>query len=194
LAIVALRRWAVPHEQTRILSTGKAAQLSHYTFFVAAPRLIAVVWAIATAVAHGQAQPQKASDEAIVIVGCLVQAPPPNVDEFHVRTPALAVPAGTQVAVGGSPSSGDRATTSAGAPAGTTAYRITGLKSADLKPHVGHRVELRGKLSQNTRPPTKVTTTQDQKTGRVTTTVNEDWSIAGVLEATAVKMIATTCE
>lgn len=150
-----------------------------------------------TTIAYGQAQPEpsRATGQATTIVGCLVRGPSPSTEEFFVRTPAIAVPAGTPVAVGGSgsPTSG-RATTSAGAPAGTTAYRITGLTAAELKPHLGHRIELQGHVSQNEPPKATATTSQDPKTGRATTSVKEDWTIAGVLHATTMKMVATTCQ
>jgi hypothetical protein len=125
-----------------------------------------------------------------------VQRPSPNPDEFFVRTPAIAVPAGTQVKIGESPSagSGARATTSAGTPAGTTLYRVTGLTPAELKPHLNHRLELQGRLTQNLPPPTTATTTQDPKTGRATTAVKDDWTVAGVLQATAMKMVAASCQ
>ena len=125
-----------------------------------------------------------------------MQGPSQTAEEFFVRTPAIAVPAGTQITIGGSGSatSGSRATTSAGTPAATTAYRITGLTAAQLKPHVDHRIELQGHLSQSAPPATTATTKQDPKTGRATTSVKEDWTIAGVLHATAMKMVAATCQ
>jgi hypothetical protein len=104
------------------------------------------------------------------------------------------VPTGAPVTVGGSSSSGGRATTSAGVPTETTSYRITGLATAELKSHLGHRVELQGKLSHNTPPATTATTTHDPKTGRTTTAVKEDWRIAGVLHATRLKTVAASCQ
>jgi hypothetical protein len=148
------------------------------------------------AATHGQTQPAQLlkPDQTTTIVGCLVQGPSQSAEEFFLRTPAIAVPAGSPIAVGGagSPTSG-RATTSAGAPDATTAYRITGLTAAQLKPHVGHRIELQGQLS-SAPPAASATTTQDPKTGRATTAVKEDWTIAGVLNATTMKMVATSCQ
>jgi hypothetical protein len=158
---------------------------------------VAALLCFATVAAYGQAQPEPPgkSDRATTIVGCLVQSPSATAEEFFVRTPAIAVPPGSTVAVGGTGSaSGGRATTSAGTPDATTAYRITGLTAAQLKPHLGHRVELQGQLSGNTPPATTATTRQDLKTGRATTTVNQDLTIAGVLHATAVKMLSASCQ
>jgi hypothetical protein len=161
-------------------------------------QIVAAAWlGLATAaIAHGQAQPEPSrTGQTTTIVGCLVRGPSPTAEEFFVRTPAMVVPAGTPIVVGGSGApTGERATTSAGTPAGTTAYRITGLTAAELKPHVGHRIELQGHLSQNTPPGTAATTSQDPKTGRATTSVKDDWTIAGVLHATTIKMVAATCQ
>ena len=157
-----------------------------------------VVMGLATvAIAYAQAQPEqpRTAEKTMTIVGCLVRAPSAGAEEFFVRTPAIAVPAGTPITVGGSgASTTSRATTSAGTPAATTAYRITGLTAAELKPHLGHRLELQGHLSQNTPPTSTATTSQDPKTGRVTTAVKEDWTIAGVLHATAMKMVDGSCQ
>ena len=157
-----------------------------------------VVLGLATAaIAYAQAQPEppRTAEKTTTIVGCLVRSPSPGAEEFFVRTPAISVPAGTPITVGGSGSATTgRATTSAGTPEATTAYRITGLTAAELKPHLGHRIELQGHLSQSTPPTSKATTTQDPKTGRVTTAVKEDWTIAGVLHATAMKMVEATCQ
>jgi hypothetical protein len=100
------------------------------------------------------------------------------------------------VKIGESPTStsGGRAATSAGTPAGTTLYRVDGLTPAELKPHLNHRIELQGRLTQNLPPPTTATTTQDPKTGRATTAVKDDWTVAGVLQATSIKMVAASCQ
>jgi hypothetical protein len=160
--------------------------------------MAAALLGFAAARADGQVQPEqgRTSEQTTTIIGCLVRDPSTSAEEFLVRTAAIAVPAGTQVSVGGSGSatSGGRATTSAGTPAATTNYRITGLTVAELKPHVGHRIELQGRLSNNAPPATTATTTQNPKTGRATTTVKEDWTIAGVLHATAMKMVAANCQ
>ena len=163
-----------------------------------APRQLAAaaLLSFATVAATFAQTPDPRPPQPTTIVGCLVQRPSPNADEFFVRTPAIAVPAGTQVKVGESPASasGARATTSAGAPAGTTLYRVTGLNAAELKPHLNHRIELQGRLTQNVPPPTTATTTQDPKTGRATTAVKDDWTVAGVLQATSMKMVAASCQ
>ena len=158
---------------------------------------VALLGLATVTLASGQAQPEqpRKDGQTTTIVGCLAQGPAPGGAEFVVRTPAIAVPAGTPIAVGGSgsPAAG-RATTSVGAPAGTTAYRITGLTAAELKPHLGHRVELQGHLTQNTPPAATATTKQDPTTGRATTAVKEDWTIAGVLHATTMKMVDASCQ
>jgi hypothetical protein len=156
----------------------------------------ALLGLVTTAIHARQAQPEKpaAAAKPTTLVGCLVQAPS-GTDEFLLRTPAIAVPAGTQVAVGEPGAApGGRATTSAGTPSATTAYRISGLTAAELKSHVGHRVELQGELTNNVPPATKSSTAQDPRTGRATTTVKEDWTIAGSLRATTLKMIAASCQ
>ena len=93
-----------------------------------APRqLTAVAWlcfATATA-AYTQAQPEQPGklDRATTIVGCLVRGPAlPTGEEFLIRTPAIAVPAGSQIAVGGEGATSGHATTSAGRPVATTVY------------------------------------------------------------------------
>ena len=148
------------------------------------------------AVAYGQSQPEpsRTTAQTTTIVGCLVRGPASTTDEFFLQTPAIAVPAGTPVAVGGSGAATGGASTSAGTPAGTTNYRITGLTATELKPHIGHRLELQGQLTQNTPQATTATTSQDPKTGRATTSVKQDWTIAGVLNATTMKMVAATCQ
>ena len=163
-----------------------------------APRqLTAVAWlcfATATA-AYSQARPEQPGKlDATTIVGCLVRGALPTGEEFLIRTPAIAVPAGSQIAVGGDASTSGRATTSAGTPVTTTVYRITGLTRDELQSHLGHRVEVQGQLSENLPPMTKATTTQDPATGRVTTAVKEEWTVAGALRATAIKMVAATCK
>ena len=144
--------------------------------------------------AQTQPKPAPATAETTTIIGCLVQGPSKSAEQFFVRTPAIAIPAGTPIAVGGGGSASGRATTSAGSPEATTAYRITGLTSAQLKPHLGHRVELQGQLSHNKPPATTATTKQDPETGRATTSVTDDWTIAGELHATTIKMVAASCQ
>ena len=159
--------------------------------------LTAAAWfCLATGAAYAQAQPDPArrSDSPTTIVGCLVRGAPPAGEEFLVRTPAIAIPAGSQVSVGGDASASARATTSAGTPEATTLYRITGLAAGELRPHLGHRVEVQGQLSGNVPPKTKTTTRQDPATGRVTTSIKEEWTVAGELRATTITMVAATCD
>jgi hypothetical protein len=99
-----------------------------------------------------------------------------------------------RIAVGGEGATSGHATTSAGRPVATTVYRITGLTRDELQSHLGHRVEVKGQLSENVPPKTTATTTQDPATGRVTTAVKEDWTVAGALRATAPTMVAETCD
>ena len=142
--------------------------------------------------------------KATTIVGCLVRglpnspdggtAPTPVTgDEYFVRTPTVTVPKGATVAVGtpGSPSTA----TSIGTPTDPSYYRIAALGAEQLRPHVGHRVELQGHLSDNTPgiESQRATTTQG-KDGRATTTVETRIAIAGVLHATSIKMVSADCE
>ena len=154
-------------------------------------------------------QAAKQEQTVTTIVGCLVQGNPnaasgerrsaagaANANDYFVRTPTVVVPVGTSITVG-KPGTTDT-TTSAGKPSNDSLYRITGLAGAQLQPHVGHRVELQGQLSST--PPdasasgvTSATTTVD-KTGRPTTSVETRVDVAGVLHATAIKMIDTSCK
>ena len=143
-------------------------------------------------------------DATRIIVGCLVHGLP-NTDgraatgttvaavDYFVRTPTVQVPPGTTVAVG-TPGTTSTATP-IGTPAGDSFYRIAGLNAEQLRPHVGQRVEVQGRLTDNI-PGTekrRVTMTQD-KDGRVKMTVENQIEVAGVLEATAIKMVSPTCE
>jgi hypothetical protein len=144
--------------------------------------------------------------KSTTIVGCLVQGLPDsaasdrrsetaaaNSNEYFIRTPTVKLPVGTSVAVG-QPGSTSTAT-SVGTPAPDSFYRVTGLGAEQLRPHIGHRVELQGHLSGNTpgTESTRATTTQD-KDGRATTRVESRIAIAGVLHATAIKMIEASCK
>jgi hypothetical protein len=116
-----------------------------------------------------------------------------NTQDFFVRTPTVKIPAGTSVAVG-SPGS-TSAATSIGTPVADSFYRVSGLTAEHLRPHLGHRVELHGHLTDNTPgiESSRATTTQD-KDGRATTTVETRIAIAGVLHATAIEMVSATCQ
>jgi len=144
---------------------------------------------------------------ATTIVGCLVQENPnasgerrsdgaaANANDYFVRTPTVVIPVGGTITVG-KPGTADT-TTSAGKPSKDSFYRVTGLEPEQLRPHVGHRVELQGHLSANmadasARGVSSATTTVD-KTGRPTTRVETRVDVAGVLQATALKMVSATC-
>ena len=128
------------------------------------------------------------------IVGCLVDRAPSaggaaakgetGTDRYYVRTPTVKIPAGASVAVG-TPGTASTAT-SAGAPAGDSFYRITGLNDETLSPHIGHRVELRGRLSSSV---------PGKETERPATRQGSDASmaVAGVLHATEIKMVSADC-
>jgi hypothetical protein len=142
------------------------------------------------------------------IVGCLVQENPAKASvqrpsetaassakDYFVRTPTVAVPVGTTVTVG-KPGTTDT-TTSTGKKTNDSLYRITGLTREQLGPHVGHRVELQGHLSGNMPDAsaggvTSAGTTVD-KAGRPTTSVETRVDVAGVLHATAIKMVSASC-
>ena len=147
---------------------------------------------------------QAAKDaETVTIVGCLVQGDPTaergdraapasaTSGDYFVRTPTVAVPAGGTVAVG-KPGTTSTAT-SAGTPTTDSFYRVTGLDVEQLRPHIGHRIELRGQLTAETaRQPTSAKTTVDSG-GRATTTVETRNVIAGSLRATTIKMVSASC-
>jgi hypothetical protein len=165
---------------------------------------------IATVDAQTPPATQTAKPEQTVttIVGCLVQGNPnaasgerrseasaANANDYFVRTPTVAVPVGTTVTVG-KPGTADTST-SAGKPAKDSLYRITGLQREQLQPHVGHRVEVQGRLTGNMPDASasgvsSAKTTVD-KTGRPTTVVETRVDVAGDLHATAIKMISASC-
>ena len=82
-----------------------------------------------------------------------------------------------------------------GTPASDSYFRIAGLTADQLRPHLEQRVEIQGHLTDNM-PGTekrRVTTTQD-KDGRVKVAIETQIDVAGVLQATAIKMVSTSCE
>lgn len=141
-------------------------------------------------------------DQTVTIVGCLVDgktivpaADRPagaavTADVYYVRTPAVAVPVGTTITVG-KPGTTDT-TTSAGKPAGTALYRVTGLAREQLQPHVGHRVELRGTLS-NPLPEAQTRTKTVPMPEGGKTTVETRPEIAGEIRTAAITMVSATC-
>ena len=150
-----------------------------------------------------RAQNPKPDQKTTTIVGCLVQGDPvgtgseraetaaTKANDYFVRTPTMAVPVGATIAVG---KPGTTSTsTSSGTPAADSFYRIAGLDSAQLRPHVGHRVELQGHLSDETANRTTTRTTVDAS-GRATTQSETRPVVAGVLHATAVKMVSASCQ
>jgi hypothetical protein len=159
---------------------------------------------VATAAAQGSPAATQAgkTSQTYTIVGCLVQGDPTaegdrrspsgtaTSNEFFVRTPTVAVPVGTTVAVG---TPGTTSTiTSAGTPTTDSLYRITGLGGDELRPHVGHRVELQGQLTDGAKEATSAKTTVDS-TGRATTKVETRPIVAGSLRATTIKMLSASC-
>ena len=146
----------------------------------------------------------RAESKPTTIVGCLVQGLPGSAtakdgveaetaQDYFIRTPTVTVPPGTTVAVG-TPGTTSTAT-SIGTPAGDSFYRVTGLTMDVLRPHLGHRVELQGHLTDNTPgiESKRATTTQD-KDGRARTTVETRIAIAGVLHGTSIKMVSASCK
>jgi hypothetical protein len=135
-------------------------------------------------------------DQTTTIAGCLVQENRDGTNDYFVRTPTVAVPVGTTVTVG-KPGTLDT-TTSAGKPTHDSLYRITGLNRDQLRPHLGHRIEVQGHLSS--RKPdasaagvTSTKTTVD-KDGKPTVTVEKRVDVAGDLHATTLKMVSATCK
>lgn len=167
-------------------------------FQIAAAALLAL-----PLVAALSAQTAKPEQAMTTIVGCLVQGHPSaasgerrsataaaNANDYFVRTPTVEVPVGATVAVG---KPGTTSTsTSAGTPTSDSFYRVTGLDREQLRPHVGHRVELQGHLSADAATSTAARTTVDSS-GRATTRTETRTDVAGVLHATAIKMVSATC-
>jgi len=179
-----------------------------------------------------QASAQPAG-QTVTIVGCLVQeaatiagserrsdAGAANANDYFVRTPAITAPVGSTVAIGspgtsgsgGTVSGGTGATASGGTGTGTARYRITGLDREQLRPHLGHRVELRGLLTGNMAPPSGTGATTGKPVGATGGSATGSSAgataptsgatpagtapaadIAGVLAATAIKMVSTSC-
>jgi hypothetical protein len=145
----------------------------------------------------------------MTIVGCLVQgnssgpggerrseSGAANANDFFVRTPTVAVPVGTTIAVG-KPGTTSTAT-SAGTPTADSYYRITGMDRERLRPHVGHRVEVQGHLSAAKADAaaggiTSTKTTVDAA-GKPTVTVETRVDVAGNLQAIALKMVSANCQ
>jgi hypothetical protein len=166
------------------------------TTIIAALLLVASWSGLSTISAVALDQAQQGEAKPTTIVGCLVRGLPDgkgaDADDFFVRTPSVQVPPGTTVAVG-TPGSASTAT-SGGKPAGDSFYRITGLGADQLQPHIGHRVEMQGRLTDNlpAKQSPRASTAVDSA-GRATTTVETRIEVAGVLQATAVKMVSATC-
>jgi hypothetical protein len=156
--------------------------------------------ACALMLAPSLAQTSKPDQKVTTIVGCLANQLDPdisgepqsgtNTKDYFVRTPTVAVPVGSTVAIG-KPGTGSSAP-SAGTPTTDSFYRITGLDRAELQPHLGHRVELQGHLSADPAAGTSAKTTVDAS-GKPTTRVEQRPVVAGVLHATTIKMISPTC-
>jgi hypothetical protein len=153
-----------------------------------------------------QATTSKPSQKTTTIVGCLVDNIPvdadgepvaagaPDAKGFFLRTPTVALPPGTTVAVGtaGTPST----VTSSGTPVADSYYRITGLDAAQLRPHIGHRIEAHGHLTPSSTAegehPKSVRTIVDP-TGKPERTVETPIHLAGELHAASIKMVSANC-
>ena len=153
------------------------------------------------------ATPEQAAktDPAVTTIGgCLVKENPnartggggasPN--DYFVRTPTGALPVGATVAVGKPATVGTA--TSSGTPAGDSYYRITGMPADQLEPHLGHRVEIQGRVGAK-KPDAAaggITTTQTtvEASGKPKTTTETRVDVAGDLHATALKMVSASCK
>jgi hypothetical protein len=149
----------------------------------------------------------KPEQKPTTIVGCLVDNIPFDADGqpvaasaaaqtkgFFVRTPTVMLPSGSTVAVG---TVGTTSTvTSSGTPTSDSYYRITGLDAAQLRPHVGHRIEVHGHLTPSSTAegdhPSSVRTIVDPS-GKPERTVATPIHLAGELHATHVKMVSADC-
>lgn len=150
-------------------------------------------------IATAGAQTPKPDPAMTTIVGCLVQENPTgaaNANEYFVRTPTMAVPVGATVAVG-KPGTASTATSS-GTPAKDSLYRITGKDSGQLRPHLGHRVEVQGHLSSSAPDASAAgvssTKTTVDKNGKATVTVEKRVDIAGDIHVMNVKMVSADCK
>lgn len=159
---------------------------------------------VTVAAEDSPAATQAAKDaQTVTIVGCLVQGDPTAgrsdrpatasgaSTDFFIRTPTVAIPTGSTVAVG-KPGTTSTAT-SAGTPTTDSFYRVTGLAVEQLRPHIGHRVEVRGQLAPDTSSPSASAKTTVDAGGRATTTVETRPVIAGSLRATTIKMVSASC-
>jgi hypothetical protein len=151
------------------------------------------------------AQAPKPDQTVTTIVGCLVQGNPaegkadPGTEkpaEYFVRTPTVVLPVGATIAVG-KPGTTSTAT-SAGTATKDSYYRLTGLGADQLRPHVGHRVEIQGHLMARNPDAAAggITTTKTtvDRAGKPTVTVETRMDVAGDLHATGLKMISASCE
>ena len=142
------------------------------------------------------AQTSQPDQSTTTIVGCLVHGnPPQSANDFFVRTPTVALPVGATVAVG---KPGTTSTsTSSGAPAPDSYYRVQGYDREKLRAHLGHKVEVQGHLIP-VRPDaaasgvTQTKTTVDAN-GKPTVTVEKRVDVAGNLHTMNVKMVTASC-
>ena len=153
---------------------------------------------------HQAVKPPEKGDETVTIVGCLVQGDPSlNASQrptgtasgdYFVRTPAIQVPVGTTVTIGGSGTSGTGVTTSAGPPDKTALYRVMGLDRDELRSHLGQRVELQGSLRADDTALGVTTSTKVDADGRPRTSVEERMDLAGAIQASSIKTVSASCQ
>jgi hypothetical protein len=160
-----------------------------------------------------QTSPQLPTPEGrVTIVGCLVQGDPAlkngqastapgatATGDYFVRTPAIQVPVGTTLTIGGTAaeragSTGGRATTSAGEPTRTALYRVTGLDRDELRTHLNQRIELSGRLRSDDEARGVTAKTTVDASGKPTTSVEKRMDVAGVIEATTLTMVSANCQ
>jgi hypothetical protein len=105
-------------------------------------------------------------------------------------TPATGTPpptGGTATAGGTRPSDATRA---GGAMGSGKTYRISGLDKEQLSKHINHQVEIQGKVSPGAASGTPSGTTPGAAAGAAASGASD---LAGVIQATSVKMISATC-
>ena len=143
-------------------------------------------------------KPAQPADKATTIVGCLVQGNgnAANANDYFVRTPTVVLPVGATVAVG-TPGTTSTATSS-GKPAADSFYRITGMPTEQLRPHLNHRVEFQGhlmaaKANAAAGGVTSTKTTVDAA-GKPKVSVETRVDVAGDLHATTLKMVSASCQ
>lgn len=137
----------------------------------------------------------QAGDAAeMTIVGCLAQSTE-DPDDFVLKvTPAGAQTAGGTATTGSDATRATNPTTGSSTAARTSAagmtnasYKITGIDDAQLKPHVNHQVELKGRVSGSMSSSPSSTASPTTSGGAMSSDMAKEF------RASSVRMLSTTC-